>query len=79
MIPGNILPCAGLTSVRHTPGGILHMKLIARVSAVTLVLVAAIAGNTLAKPSTVASVHQANVPGPTPYCNPFIKQCPPMR
>ena len=55
------------------------MKLIARVSAVTLVLVAAIAGNTLAKPSTIASVHQSNVPGPTPYCNPFIKQCPPMR
>jgi hypothetical protein len=55
------------------------MKIAVRLSAATLVIAAAVAGNSMAKPATVAAIHQANVPGPTPYCNPFTQQCPPMR
>jgi hypothetical protein len=55
------------------------MNLVIRVSALTLVFAAAIAGNSLPKNSTVAAIHQATVPGPSPYCDPFIKKCPNMR
>jgi hypothetical protein len=55
------------------------MKLVIRVSALTLILTAAFAGNSLPKNSTVAAIHQSNVPGPSPYCDPFIKKCPNMR
>lgn len=55
------------------------MKLAIRVSVVTLVLAAAVAGNSMSKNSTLAAVHQSSVPGPTPYCNPFTEKCPNMR
>jgi hypothetical protein len=55
------------------------MKLFIRVSALTLVFAAAIAGNSLPKTSAVAAIHQGTVPGPTPYCNPYIEKCPNMR
>ncbi len=55
------------------------MKLAIRVSALTLVLAAAVAGNSLPKNSTTAAIHQSSVPGPTPYCNPFTDKCPNMR
>jgi hypothetical protein len=55
------------------------MKTLIRVSGLTLIIAAAVAGNSMAKPSAVAAIHQGTVPGPTPYCNPFIEKCPPMR
>jgi len=51
------------------------MKLVIRVSALTLVFAAAIVGNSLPKISTVAAIHQGTVPGPSPYCNPYIEKC----
>jgi hypothetical protein len=55
------------------------MKTAIRVSALTLVIAAAVAGNSVPKNSTVAAIHQSSVPGPTPYCNPFTDKCPNMR
>ena len=55
------------------------MKLVIRITAATVIIAAAVAGNSLAKPSAVAAIHQSNVPGPTPYCNPFTEKCAPMR
>lgn len=55
------------------------MKLVIRVSAVTLVLAGAAFGNSLPKSSAAAAIHQSSVPGPSPYCNPFIEKCGNMR
>jgi hypothetical protein len=55
------------------------MKIAIRLSAATLVIAAAVAGNSMAKPATIATAPHSNLPGPTPYCNPFTQQCPPMR
>ena len=55
------------------------MKLATRLTVATVLIAAAVAGNSLGKPSAVAAMHQSNVPGPTPYCNPFTEKCAPMR
>ena len=55
------------------------MKLVIRVSALTLVLTAAFAGNSLPRNATLAAIHQGTVPGPSPYCNPFTEKCGNMR
>jgi hypothetical protein len=55
------------------------MKLSIRVIAFTLVVAAAVAGNSLPKNSTVAAIHQDSVPGPLPLCNPFTQTCPNIR
>jgi len=55
------------------------MKLAIRILAIAVVAAAAVAGNTLPKPQTVAASHQASVPGPTPTCNPFISKCSTIR
>jgi len=55
------------------------MKLTVRLSIASLVIVAAAAGNSYSKPSTIAGVNHSNIPGPTPYCNPFVEKCQVMR
>jgi hypothetical protein len=55
------------------------MKLALRVAAFTLVVAAAVAGNSIPKNPTVASMHKASVPGPVPLCNPFTQSCPSLR
>jgi hypothetical protein len=51
------------------------MKLALRVAAFTLVVAAAVAGNSIPKNPTVASMHKGTVPGPVPLCNPFTQTC----
>lgn len=51
------------------------MKATVRVIAITFVVAAAIAGNSLPKNSTVAVAHHALVPGPIPTCNPLTQSC----
>ena len=55
------------------------MKFALRVAAFTLVVVAAVAGNSIPKNPTIASIHKASVPGPVPLCNPFTQSCPVLR
>jgi uncharacterized membrane protein len=55
------------------------MKFAIRVTALTLVVAAAVAGNSLPKNTTVAVMHKATVPGPVPLCNPFTQSCPNIR
>jgi hypothetical protein len=58
------------------------MKLVLRISALTLVIAAAIAGNSVAKTPVVASNMHSSVPGgggPMPVCNPFERSCPTIR
>jgi hypothetical protein len=50
-----------------------------RVSALTLLIAGAIAGNSIPNAISATAIHQSSVPGPTPYCNPFEKKCPPIR
>jgi hypothetical protein len=51
------------------------MKLALRVAAFTLVVVTAVAGNSIPKNPTVASMHKGTIPGPVPLCNPFTQTC----
>ena len=51
------------------------MKLGLRVAAFTLVVAAAVAGNSVPKNTTVASMHRGTIPGPVPLCNPFTQTC----
>jgi hypothetical protein len=58
------------------------MKLIIRISALTLVLAAAFAGNYTPRSAAVAANIPSSVPGgggPMPTCNPFIQNCPTIR
>jgi hypothetical protein len=59
------------------------MKLIVRISALTLVVVALASGGSASKTSVVASNLYSSVPGgggPMPSCNPFTSSnCPPIR
>jgi hypothetical protein len=58
------------------------MKLIVRISALTLVIAAAFAGNSTPRTSTVAANIPSSVPGgggPLPTCNPFTQNCSPIR
>ncbi len=56
------------------------MKHVLRVIALTFVFAAGVTGYTPAKATLVASnLPSMGVPGPTPTCNPFIQQCPPIR
>jgi len=60
--------------------GELPMKHVLRVIALTFVFAAGVTGYTPAKATLVASnLPSMGVPGPTPTCNPFIQQCPPIR
>jgi hypothetical protein len=59
-----------------------QMKLIIRISALTIVLAAAFAENSAPKTATVAAMTPSSVPGgggPMPTCNPFKQTCPPIR
>jgi hypothetical protein len=58
------------------------MKLIIRISALTLVLAAVFAENSAPKAVTIAAITPSSVPGgggPMPTCNPFKESCPPIR
>jgi hypothetical protein len=58
------------------------MKLIIRIFALTLVVLAAVAGNSVASTSNLASNIHSSVPGgggPMPACNPFNSNCTPIR
>jgi len=58
------------------------MKLIIRIFALSLVVLAAVAGDSVASSSNVASNIHSSVPGgggPMPSCNPFTSSCPPIR
>jgi hypothetical protein len=58
------------------------MKLFIRIAALTLIVAAAVAGNTAGKNTTLASNIHSSVPGgggPMPSCNPFISNCPTIR
>jgi hypothetical protein len=57
------------------------MKSFIRLSACILVIAAAVAGNSLPKPASLARVHRSvnNDPTPIPMCNPFTDKCPPIR
>lgn len=55
------------------------MKFALRVAAFTLVVAAAVAGNSLPNNTVVAVMHKATVPGPLPLCNPFTQACPNIR
>jgi hypothetical protein len=59
------------------------MKLFIRVTALTLVVAAAIAGNSSPKSTMIANNIPSSVPGgggPMPSCNPFTTpNCPPIR
>ena len=55
------------------------MKFAVRVAALTLVVAAAVAGNSLPKNTDIAVMHKASVPGPLPLCNPFTQTCPNIR
>jgi hypothetical protein len=59
------------------------MKLIIRICALTLIAVAVLASNSVARTSTVASNIHSSVPGgggPMPACNPFTSNsCPTIR
>ncbi len=58
------------------------MKLIIRIFALTLVVLAAVAGNSVASTSNVASNIRSSVPGgagPMPSCNPFNSNCSTIR
>ena len=51
------------------------MKLAIRVIALTFVVAAAVAGNSLPSKSKTASIHSSAMPGPVPTCNPFTQNC----
>lgn len=51
------------------------MKVAIRVIALTFVVAAAVAGNTLPSKTTFASMHSSAMPGPVPTCNPFTQNC----
>jgi hypothetical protein len=58
------------------------MKLIIRIFALTLIVVAAVAGNSVSMTSAAASNIHSSVPGgggPMPACNPFNSNCPTIR
>ena len=59
------------------------MKLFIRISALSLIVLAAVASNSSAKTSKVASITPSSVPGgggPMPTCNPFKDpNCPSIR
>jgi hypothetical protein len=58
------------------------MKLIIRIFALSLIVLAAVAGDSGASSSNVASILPSGVPGggpPGPTCNPFTSNCPPIR
>ncbi len=55
------------------------MKLPLRISVLTLVIAAGFVANSLPASPAANAIHQSSVPGPTPYCNPFTKKCPPIR
>lgn len=58
------------------------MKLIIRIFAISLVVLAAVAGNSVASSSNIASNIHSSVPGgggPMPSCNPFNSNCSTIR
>jgi len=56
------------------------MKYAVRIAALAFVLVAAFTSASPSKTQTLAgNVHSFGPPGPTPTCNPFVQQCPPIR
>jgi hypothetical protein len=56
------------------------MKVAVRVIALTFVVVAAVAGNSLPRKANLASMHpSATMPGPVPTCNPFTQNCQNLR
>jgi hypothetical protein len=58
------------------------MKLFIRISALTLMVAAAVAGSSVTETPTVAANIHSSVPGgggPMPICNPFLQSCPPIR
>jgi hypothetical protein len=55
------------------------MKIALRFAVFTLVVAAAVVGNSMPKSPSTTPVHQASVPGPLPTCNPFTQKCPTIR
>ena len=58
------------------------MKLMIRIASLTLVVAAAVAGNSNPTSSMLASNIPSSVPGgggPMPSCNPFTSTCPSIR
>lgn len=51
------------------------MKIAIRVIALSFVVAAAVAGNSLPSKTSLATIRPSAMPGPVPICNPFTQSC----